>query len=209
MNQPFRRHTNSRSNMMEGLMLQGLNSTMGKVAVGMLLLLGSWLLVGKKQLDANKLTKVEATVKSKPYQPGMDSSVQKNLVLIPVEENSKLLVVENFALKAIGADSLIRSLQTGDKITVWLDDVNAGHFANRGGGGRVQISLLSKTNTYIIDDAGYNRALGNNGQMGWWVIALGLSMVPYYFISRPRIHPGWVFTIIVAAMLTWLVLGNG
>lgn len=209
MNQPFRRHTNSRSNMMEGLILQGLNSTMGKVAVGMLLLLGSWLLVGKKQLDANKLTKVEATVKSKPYQPGMDSSVQKNLVLIPVEENSKLLVVENFALKAIGADSLIRSLQTGDKITVWLDDVNAGHFANRGGGGRVQISLLSKTNTYIIDDAGYNRALGNNGQMGWWDIALGLSMVPYYFIGRPRIHPGWVFTLIVAAMLTWLVLGNG
>ena len=209
MNQPFRRHTNSRSNMMEGLILQGLTSTMGKVAVGMLLLLGAWLVIGKKQLDVNTLTKVQATVKSKPYQPGMDSSVQKNLVLIPVEENSKLLVAENFALKAVGADSIQRSLQPGDKIEVWLDEVNAGHFANRGGGGRVQISLLSKGNTNLIDEAGYNRELGNNGQMGWWVIALGLSMIPYYFISRPRIHPGWVFTIIVAAMLGWLIWGNG
>lgn len=209
MNQPFRRHTNSRSNMMEGLILHGLNSTMGKIAVGMLLLLGAWLVLAKKQLDANALMKVQATVKSKPYQPGMDSSLQKNLVLIPVEEKSKLLVVEHFALKAIGADSIMSSLQPGDQITVWLDEVNAGHFANRSGGGRVQLSLLSKGNTAIIDEAGYNRAIGNNGQMGWWVIALGLSMIPYYFISRPRIHPGWVFTVIVAAMLAWLIWGNG
>jgi hypothetical protein len=37
------------------------------------------------------------------------------------------------------------------------------------------------------------------------VLALGLSMVPYFFISRPRVHPGWVFAGVLLAMLTWLL----
>lgn len=208
MNQPFRRHTNSRTNMMEGLILQGLNSTMGKIAVGMLLSLGAWLVLGKKSLDVRSLNLIQATVKSRPYKPGMDSSQPANQVLIPVQENSKLLVVDNFALQSIGADSLINSLQPGDSISVWLDASNTERFNNTGGGRRVQISLLAKGPKSIISESGYNKTIGNNSQMGWWVMALGLSMIPYYFISRPRIHPGWTFTAVLAAMLAWLLWGN-
>jgi hypothetical protein len=75
----------------------------------------------------------------------------------------------------------------------------------KNGGRRVKITLLHGNGQPLISEEAYNSALGNNSRAGWWVIAMALSMVPYFFIANPRIHPGWVLTLLITGMIAWLL----
>jgi hypothetical protein len=142
---------------------------------------------------------------NKPYQPGLEGNRQPFLIL-PVKEGKKLLIIESFALKAGGMESLLHAIQANDELTVWMDAKNDSMLRESGGGMRPVVALLQKGGTALISESAYNRELQRNSMIGWWVIAMALSMVPYFFIQSPRIQPAWVFLSVLAAMIFWLLL---
>lgn len=128
------------------------------------------------------------------------------MLILPVKEGKKLLIIETFALKAGGLETLKQSIGANDELTVWMDAKNDSLLRESGGGMRPIVTLLQKGSTELIGENAYNRELQSNSIIGWWVIALALSMVPYFFIRSPRIHPAWVFMAILAAMTVWLLV---
>jgi hypothetical protein len=189
---------------MEGLNISGLSSNFGKISVFILLAVGLLLVLSTHSVSKSSLKMATVKVLNNPYQPGYENKKQE-MILVPIEQDKKILVIEDFALKAGGMDHLLKNIRKDDVLTIWLDDQNAALLQEKDGGNRVKVSMLSKGNESLVSEQQYNKALGNNGQMGWWVLALGLSMVPYFFISNPRINPGWVFMAILAAMIAWLI----
>lgn len=187
---------------MEGLVLQGMNSAFGKIAVVLLLLLGIYLVATKRKLDLGQLQKFSVHVLNNPYQPGMGEH-KKDMILIPVVEGKKLLIVQYQALAATSGKTIIEKIHTGDSIDVWMDNKNAELFQSRGNGGMSEIVLLSRSGTPIISEASYNKVLGTGGTVGWGLLLLSASMIPYFFINNPKISPLYTFLLVLAALIAW------
>lgn len=205
MQQPVHRHSSARNVWMEGLNFEGFSGNFGKIAVGILLLVGIVLVSSGKKVAKGNLRSAVVHALNKPYQPGLDGNKQPFLIL-PVKEGKKLLIIETFALKAGGMESLQQSIQANDELTVWMNAKNDSMLRESGGGMRPEVTLLEKGAIVLISEPAYNRELQRNSNIGWWVIALALSMVPYFFIQSPRVQPAWVFLGVLAAMIVWLVL---
>jgi hypothetical protein len=69
-----------------------------------------------------------------------------------------------------------------------------------------EIVLISKNGTPIISADAYNKVLGVSSSVGWWILALAASMIPYFFISQPKISPVYTFLLVLAAIIVWFVL---
>lgn len=205
MQQPVHRHSSARNVWMEGLNFEGFSGNFGKIAVGILFLVGIILVGTGKKISKDNLRSAVIHASNKPYQPGLEGNKQP-LLILPVKEGKKLLVIENFALKAGGLENLQQSIEPNDELTVWMDAKNDSLLRESDGGMRPAVTLLQKGNTELIAETAYNRELGRNSHIGWWVIVMALSMVPYFFIQSPRIQPAWVFLGLLAAMIVWLLL---
>jgi hypothetical protein len=151
------------------------------------------------------LTLFTVHASSKPYQPGFGND-KKDIVIIPVMERKKILRVQYQALAAISIAEIIAKIEKGDTLEIWMDEKNATLFASTGSGGMAEIVLISKNGTPIISDIAYNKVLGGSGAVGWWLLVLAASMVPYFFIYNPKFSPVFTFLIIIAAMICWFVL---
>jgi hypothetical protein len=205
MQPPVHRHARSRNQMMEGLVLQGMNSAFGKIAVGMLLLLGMYLVVTKKKLAVDQLHKFTVHVLNKPYQPGMGNK-KKDMVVIPVAEGKKLLRVQYLSLAAAPMAMIIENINPGDSLEVWMDEKNASLFAASGSGGMAEVLLINKNSTPIISVDAYNKVMGVSGSVGWGILLLAASMIPYFFISRPKFSPVYTFLLVLAGLIAWFLL---
>jgi len=205
MQPPIHRHSRSRNQMMEGLVLQGMNSAFGKIAVGMLLLLGMYLIATKRSLKEKDLSRFTVHTLNNPYQPGMGTD-KKDLIIIPVAEGKKLLRVQYQALASVSKEIIIEKIGKGDTLEVWMDAKNATLFSSTGSGGMAEIVLISKNGTPIISADTYNKVLGVGGSVGWGILALASSMIPYFFISRPKFSPVYTFLIMLAALICWFVI---
>lgn len=205
MQPPVHRHARSRNQMMEGLVLQGMNSAFGKIAVAMLILLGIYLVATRKKLAEDELQKFTVHVLNKPYQPGMENN-KKNMVLIPVAEGKKLLRVQYFSLAATPMETIIEKINPGDSLEVWMDEKNAALFLAKGSGGMAEIVLVSKNNTPVISADAYNKVMGGSGSVGWGILLLAASMIPYFFIARPKFSPVYTFLLVMAGLIGWFLL---
>ncbi|MCU0394640.1 MAG: hypothetical protein MUF29_01925 [Chitinophagaceae bacterium] len=205
MQAPVHRHSRVRNPWMEGLSLEGVSGNFGKIAVIFLLLVGLVLAASRRSIRQSDLRAHTVHALNKPYQPGRDGRVRTMLIL-PIQEGRKMLLIENFALKAGGLQTLQEAIKPGDELVVLVQPKSDSMLLDRDGGMRVPITLLYKGQQALISEAAYNTQLARNSTIGWWVIALALSMVPYFFIANPRIHPAWVFTGVLAAMVLWLIL---
>jgi hypothetical protein len=201
---PPHRHSRHRNVWMEGLSTAGLSTNFEKVAVGILFLVGLVLVLNSRKMKATDLVQHSFVLLNAPYQAGSEARRQA-LIILPIAEGGKLLLVESFALKAANQPLLLSSLKKGDRIDVWVDAENEILLQKKNGGRRVKITLLHGNGQPLISEEAYNSALGNNSRAGWWVIAMALSMVPYFFIANPRIHPGWVLTLLITGMIAWLL----
>jgi hypothetical protein len=190
---------------MEGLNFEGFSGTFGKIAVGILILVGILLVSRGKRIDKGDLRSAVVHAMSKPYQPGLENNKQLYLIL-PVKEGKKTLIIESFALDAGGMENLKTTIEANDELTVWMDPKNDSLLREGGGGMRPKVTLLQKGPEFLISEDAYNRELVSNSMIGWWVIAMALSMVPYFFIQSPRIPPVWVFLGVLAAMIVWLLI---
>jgi hypothetical protein len=205
MQQPVHRHSRNRNVWMEGLNFEGLSGNFGKIAVGILLLVGIILASSGKRIDKSDLRSAVVHAMNKPYQPGLANN-KKLYLILPVKEGKKILIIESFALKAGGMENLKTSIQANDELTVWMDQKNDSLLRESGGGMRPVVTLLQKGPEFLISEDAYNRELRSNSMIGWWVIAMALSMVPYFFIQSPRIPPAWVFLGVLTAMIVWLLV---
>lgn len=201
MSQPHR-HSRVRFSAIEGLSLSGMNSNFGKISVLLLLLLGAALLLGGKQLRSNEVLLRTTVASARPYNSG---AKDQQLLLIPLQQKGLLAMPDEFALVTAGPQRLLTSVQPGDTLQLGLAAPDAAIFDGDANGPHLRFQTLQVNRQSIISLADYNRTLGGNSKIGWWVLALGLSMLPYFFISRPRVHPGWVFAGVLLAMLVWLL----
>jgi hypothetical protein len=179
-----------------------MNSNFGKISVLLLLLLGAALLLSGKRLRSHEVLLRTTVASARPY---MSGAKERQLLLIPLEQKGLLAMPDEFALATAGPQRLLASVQPGDTLQLGLAAPDAAIFDGNANGLHLRFQTLQVNGQAIIALADYNRTLAGNSQMGWWVLALGLSMVPYFFISRPRVHPGWVFAGVLLAMLTWLL----
>jgi hypothetical protein len=191
--------------MMEGLVLQGMNSAFGKIAVGMLFLLGIYLVANKRLLVMEDLTRFTVHVLNNPYQPGLGTD-KKELIIIPVAEGKKSLMVQYQALAAVSKEAIVENIRKGDTLEVWMNEKNAALFSSAGSGGMAEIVLIEKNGSSIISAEAYNKVLGMSSSVGWWILALAASMLPYFFIPKPRVSPVYTFLLVLAAIVTWFVL---
>lgn len=179
-----------------------MNSNFGKISVLLLLLLGAALLLSGKRLRSHEVLLRTTVASARPYS---SAAKDRQLLLIPLQQKGLLAMPDEFALVTAGPQRLLAGIQPGDTLQLGLAAADAAIFDGAENGPHLRFQTLQVNRQSIISLADYNRTLGGNSQIGWWVLALGLSMLPYFFISRPRVHPGWVFAGVLLAMLVWLL----
>jgi hypothetical protein len=126
--------------------------------------------------------------------------------VIPVAEGKKLLRVQYLSLAAAPMETIIEKIDRGDSLQVWMDEKNATLFAATGSGGMAEILLISKNSSPIISVDAYNKVMGVSGSVGWGILLLAASMIPYFFIARPKFSPVYTFLLVLAGLIGWFLL---
>jgi hypothetical protein len=166
------------------------------MGIGLLVLVGIAILLVTHIPKEKDLVAIHIELQAPPYR----TVKLRNSVLLPVTGVS-VLALEPAAFAASDTMQLY-ALKKGEKLIAYLINQDANNWNN--GVARkdfYKALLLQKTDkTWLIDFKSYRKkALGFSSQ-GWWLIFLGIILVPYQVIQSPK------FSIWLALMLYGLLL---
>lgn len=192
----FGRPQKSRGIYADGLSLEGVSSKFGWMGIGLLILVGITILLVTHIPKEKELVAINIELQASPYR----TPKLKNSVLLPIT-GARVLALDPAAFAA--ADTIqIFALKKGEKLKAFLISTDAKNW-NDGVGRKdfYKALLLQKTdNNWLVDYKTYRKkALGFSSQ-GWWLILLGVILVPYQIIQSPK------FSIWFALLLYGLVL---
>ncbi len=196
-----RRHASSRDTWQEGLKLDGMPAIFGATSMGIVLIIGLWMLLARPTLRMNELIPQDVTLAADAYFPAGEAG--RHAIIIPTTHQGKMFHLRNFALEAAKRNDVLPSLLRGNTITLYLDSTSFHQFQDPAKNAAIPATIIRHGDHWIISAEDYNKAQHQNSQAGWWFIALSLVFVPYFFIRNPRIHPAWV---LIAALVIGAVL---
>ena len=178
----------------EGLRLEGVTSYFGLIAIGMLMLVGLAMLLTRNSIKQGQLEPVSIELQASPYA----TPRLKNTVVLPIT-GARVMALDPASFAAADT-AVLNQLGKGEKLNAWLVREDAEKW-NQGAGRKdfYQALLLQKENgSWVVDYPSYSRKAGGYTSQGWWVMLLGLVLLPYQLIRKPKI-PVWISLILLAA----------
>ncbi len=192
----FGRPQKSRGIYADGLSLEGVSSKFGFMGIGLLILVGIAILLVTHIPKEKELVAINIDLQAPPYR----TPKLKNAVLLPIT-GARVLALDPAAFAA--ADTIqIFALTKGETLKAYLIATDATNW-NDGVGRKdfYKALLLQKTdNSWLVDYKAYRKKAVGFSSQGWWLILLGVILVPYQIIQSPK------FSIWFALLLYGLVL---
>ena len=181
------------------LVLDGVTSKFGFIGIGVLLLVGIIMLFATHVPKENELAPINIEIQAPPYR----TVKLRNSVLLPVT-GARVLALEPATFAAADTTQLF-ALKKGETLKAYLNIPDATNWNN--GVARkdfYKAHLLQKTdNSWLVNYTAYRiKALGFSSQ-GWWLILLGLILVPYQFIRYPKFSIWLALLLYGSAILAW------
>ena len=181
------------------LVLEGVTSKFGFIGIGVLLVVGIIMLLATHIPKENELAAINIELQAPPYR----TVKLRNSVLLPVT-GARVLALEPATFAA--ADSMqLFALKKGESLKAYLNKPDAENW-NSGVARKdfYKALLLQKTNTtWLVNYKSYRKkALGFSSQ-GWWLILLGILLIPYQFINYPKFSIWLALLLYSSAILAW------
>jgi hypothetical protein len=183
----------------QGLPLEGVTSKFGLIGIGMLMAVGIAMLLIRDAPKENNLIPIRVTMQAPPYKT---PKVHKS-VLLPIT-NARVLALDPAAFAAADTAALF-ALKKGEIIDAWLSSQEAEKWNN--GVARKDFyrafMIQNTSGKWIVNYQAYQKKASKFGSQGWWVILLGILLVPYQLIKKPRI-PVWItLSVFVIVLVLW------
>ena len=180
----------------EGLQLEGVTSYFGLIAVVILILIGIAMVLVTNIPKKTDLEPVSIVVQAPPYR----GARVKHTLLLPVT-GARVLALDQATYKAADT-TLLFALKKGDQLNAWLSKPEAEKW-NAGVGRKdfyTAFLLQYDNGNWIVDHPAYRKTAGGMTGQGWWLIILGVLLIPYQFIRRAR-FPAWAMLVLYTAAI--------
>lgn len=185
-----------------GLRLDGVTNIFGLVGISFLIIVGIAMLMVRNSSKQKDLTPVEITLQAPPYY----SPKLRNSVLLSIT-GARVMALDPATFAA--ADStLLFSLKKGDNLNVWLTKPEAEKWNDGIGRKDFYKALLIQKSSgeWIVPFNAYQHKANRFSSQGWWLIVLGIILVPYQLLSKPKI-PVWVILgVYISILIIWILL---
>jgi membrane protein implicated in regulation of membrane protease activity len=192
-----------RNELIAGLTLEGESNVFAWVAWVLIAGIGALLLWMDKSVTRPKLQEHTVVLHRTPYEL---NAGRNNLFVLPVANGRFDLKASDAAWKAAKQEGKIKLLAAGDTLQVYADEENSSRIKNIGRFNYAFVKLVYRHGEGIISEQAYNRATSSSGQTGWWLLALALALVPYFFVQNPKLPAKWVMAAFVIAFIIWVIL---
>jgi hypothetical protein len=185
-----------------GLRLDGVTNIFGLIGISFLIIVGIAMLLVRNSIKEKDLTPVQITLQAPPYYtPKLHNSILLSIT------GARVMALEQASFAA--ADStLLFSLKKGDNLNAWLTKPEAEKW-NEGIGRKdfyKALMLQKSSGEWIVSLKAYQKQANRFSSQGWWLIVLGVILIPYQLLSKPKI-PVWVaIGIYVLILLLWIFL---
>jgi hypothetical protein len=178
-----------------GLQFEGVTNIFGLLGIGLLILIGIAMLLVRNSIREKDLEPVNVTLQAPPYQ----TPKLRNTVLLSITR-ARVMAIDQAAF-ATADTSVLMGLSKGTELKVWMPKNEAEKWNNNiGRKDFYKAIMLQKTDgTWIIDYNAYSRKASSYSSQGWWLILLGMILIPYQVLRRPKI-PVW------AALIAYFLL---
>jgi hypothetical protein len=183
----------------DGLALEGVTSKFGLIGIGMLMAVGIAMLLIRSTPKESELAPVAVTMQASPYR----TPKLFNSVLLPLT-GARVMALDPATFAA--ADSIMLfSLKKGDNLNVWLTRPEAERW-NEGRGRKdfyKALMLQKSSGEWIVTFKAYQKKAERFGSQGWWLIGLGVLLIPYQLLRKPKI-PVWIaLGVFLIVLLVW------
>lgn len=185
-----------------GLRLDGVTNIFGLVGITFLILVGIAMLMVRNSLGEKDLEAVEIIIQAPPY----FTPKLRNSILLSIT-GARVMALEPASYAAADTAALMR-LRQGDVLKAWMPKKEAQKW-NEGLGRKdfYRAMLLQKSDgNWIVNHKAYQKKAQGHSSQGWWLILLGLILIPYQVLRNPKIPVWLVLGVYILVLMFWILL---
>jgi hypothetical protein len=183
----------------EGLKLEGMSAYFGLLGIAVLIIVGIAMIAISGTPKMEDLSPINIEVQAPAYR----TPKATNTVLLPLT-HARVLALDAAAFAVADTNQLF-NLKKGEKLIAWLVKEEALEWNNsvaRKDFYKAMV-LQKEDKTWVVDYPSYRKKSRAFNNQGWWLVLLGLLLIPYQLIKHPSV-PFWLaFLLFAGALLVW------